>query len=81
MDQEVEIKEEPVQLERTASPSLDNYEHVPEITHLNEEPKSEVVETGQTFEPFTDVNNEIFTEENTAGQEEEKDALKTVQGS
>ncbi|XP_068083042.1 uncharacterized protein [Anabrus simplex] len=67
MDQKVEIKEEPVWLEGTASTSFDHCELVLEKTHLKEETKSELADPGQaqlnTFEHFADVKDEILVEE------------------
>ncbi|XP_068084073.1 uncharacterized protein [Anabrus simplex] len=72
MDHKVEVKEEPVWLEETASTSFDNYEPASDEMHLKEETKSELAEPGQTqvntFEPFTDVKDEICIDEHTVCQ-------------
>ncbi|XP_068083038.1 zinc finger protein 852-like isoform X1 [Anabrus simplex] len=89
MDQKVEIKEEPVWLEGTASTSFDHCELVLEKTHLKEETKSELADPGQaqlnTFEHFADVKDEILVEEHPVplvpcfkeGDNEENDAVFT----
>ncbi|XP_068084094.1 gastrula zinc finger protein XlCGF17.1-like [Anabrus simplex] len=64
MDQEIEVKEEPVWLEGT---SFDNCVLTLDEMHLKEETKSELPDPGQT-QPTTDVKEEISVDEPTVGE-------------
>ncbi|XP_068086124.1 uncharacterized protein [Anabrus simplex] len=72
MDFEVKIKEEPVSFEETSNSSCDNYNIISEEMHLKEEPKSELAEARETqvntFEPSTNIKDEICVDEHTVGQ-------------
>ncbi|XP_067004369.2 zinc finger protein 343-like [Anabrus simplex] len=72
MDENVEVKEEPVSLEGPSYTSFDNYEGAAEIIHMKEETKSEYVEPElmqvDIFEPLADVKHEIFVEEHPVDQ-------------
>ncbi|XP_068086126.1 uncharacterized protein [Anabrus simplex] len=86
MDFEVKIKEEPVSFEETSNSSCDNYNIISEEMHLKEEPKSELAEARETqvntFEPSTNIKDEICVDEHTVGQLvacfKEEDSLKYV---
>ncbi|XP_067004913.2 uncharacterized protein [Anabrus simplex] len=65
MDQKIEIKEEPVWLEGTASTSFDNYVLTLDEVHLKEETKSELPEPGQTQDNYELASEEMHFKEET----------------
>ncbi|XP_068086264.1 zinc finger protein 32-like [Anabrus simplex] len=69
MDQEAEIKEEPVWLEDTENASLESFEFLSEMMPLKQETKLEITEPVLTqekaFELSSDIKNEIFIEQET----------------
>ncbi|XP_068083978.1 probable inactive protein kinase DDB_G0270444 [Anabrus simplex] len=68
MDQEVEIKQEPVLHEGTAYTLFDIYEHVPEKRHLKEEIKSEFAEPGRTQDNYELVSEKTLLKEGTKSE-------------
>ncbi|XP_068083890.1 uncharacterized protein [Anabrus simplex] len=59
MDQEVEVKEEPVWLEGVDITSLENFEHISEMISLKQEGKSELTEPVPTTESAFEENFEL----------------------
>ncbi|XP_067000115.2 uncharacterized protein [Anabrus simplex] len=67
MDLEIEIKEEPVWREGTASTSFDSYELSLDEMYVKEEIKSELAEPGQT-QHAADIKDEGIPEEQIIAQ-------------
>ncbi|XP_067013202.2 uncharacterized protein [Anabrus simplex] len=68
MDLKIEIKEEPVWLEGTASTSFDNYKLTSDEMHLKEETKSELPEPGQTQDNYELTSDKMQLEKGTSSE-------------